>query len=260
MTQASDSGIAQTLTVDGCALHFVEAGAGAPVVLLHGWGSSSAGFNVLIRHLAPNFHVYALDLPGFGATSAPEVPWTLNDYVELVKAFLKIKNLERPALIGHSFGGRLSICLGAQGLASKLILADAAGVKPKRKPQYYFKVYAYKLARKLLDLLPAGIRGPLLERLQRTFGSEDYRNADPVLRQTLVQVVNEDLTPLLSKIDVPVLLLWGENDDATPLYQAKIMERAIPDAGLVVLKGAGHYSFLDNPGEFNIIAAHFLRH
>lgn len=252
--------VSKILTLDGNRLHYREIGAGFPVLLLHGWGSSVDSFSYLEKHLAPNFRVVSLDLPGFGGSDAPASAWSLNDYVELVKSFIAQLDMGKPAVIGHSFGGRIAICLGAQDLVSKIILANSAGVRPRRSPLYYLQVYAYKLARRLLDLAPASLRPALLEKLQQRFGSSDYRNAAPVLRKILVNVVNEDLTALLPAIKVPTLLIWGEQDTATPLYQAKILEQNIPDAGLVVLKGAGHYSFLDKPGEFNLIADHFLQH
>jgi pimeloyl-ACP methyl ester carboxylesterase len=258
--QDTNMSISRTLTVDGNSLHYREVGSGSPVLLLHGWGSSADSFNYLEKHLASNFRVLSLDLPGFGGSDPPPIAWSLNDYVELVKGFMTKLELVKPAIVGHSFGGRIAICLGAQGLVSRLILANSAGVRPYRKPLYYLKIYLFKIAKNLLNLAPESLRPALLEKLQQRFGSSDYRNADPILRKTLVKVVNEDLTELLPKIKVPTLLIWGENDTATPIYQAKIMEQKIPDAGLVVLKCAGHYSFLDKASEFNLIADHFLRH
>ncbi|MCK9397054.1 MAG: alpha/beta hydrolase [Methylobacter sp.] len=257
--QDSNPGTSKTLTLEGIRLHYREVGAGAPVLLLHGWGSSADSFKHLEKHLAPNFRVLSLDLPGFGASEPPLAAWALTDYVELVKGFMNKLDLVNPAVVGHSFGGRIAICLGAQGLLSKLILVSSAGVRPRRKPQYYIKVYSYKIAKYLLNFAPRKLRAVLLEKLQRRFGSSDYRNASPILRKTLVNVVNEDLSGLLPDIKVPTLLIWGENDSDTPLYQAKIMEQKIPDAGLVVLRNAGHYSFLDKPRDFNLIADHFLR-
>jgi pimeloyl-ACP methyl ester carboxylesterase len=260
MQDSSNPNASKTLTIEGNRLHYREVGSGSPVLLLHGWGSNADSFSYLEKHLAPNFHVLSLDLPGFGASDPPAAAWSLGDYVELVKGFITKLDIVNPAVVGHSFGGRIAICLGAQGLVSKLILANSAGVRPRRKPLYYLKVYSYKLAKRLLNLAPCNQRPALLEKLQQRFGSSDYRDAAPILRKILVKVVNEDLTELLPKIKVPTLQIWGEKDTTTPVYQAKIMEQKIPDAGLVVLKGAGHYSFLDKASDFNLIADHFLRH
>ena len=89
-------------------------------------------------------------------------------------------------------------------------------------------------------------------------GSADYKNASPVMRQTMVRALNEDLTPLLSGIRVPTLLIWGENDTATPLSDGQRMEKSIPDAGLVVLKGAGHFAFAERWGQCRRVLDAFI--
>lgn len=89
-------------------------------------------------------------------------------------------------------------------------------------------------------------------------GSADYRNATPMMRKCLVMAVNEDLTPLLERIKQDTLLIWGDLDTATPLGDGKLMEEKIPSSGLAVLKGTGHFSFLEQPGTFrNIMRAYF---
>lgn len=250
----------KSATIDGVLLNYRDVGNGLPVVLLHGWGSDISSFSRLERDLSAGFRVISLDLPGFGNSASPPGVWSLIDYCHLVEHFLKFLNLVHPVLIGHSFGGRISIVLGAKGIAGKLILVNSAGVPSKKSLIYYCKVYFYKSAKFCLKILPAQLQARLLERLQQKFGSSDYRNAAPLLRQILVKVVNEDLSPLLPQIKVPTLLMWGDSDQTTPLYQAKIMEKRIPDSGLVVLKNAGHYCYLDKPQEFYTIVNHFLSH
>lgn len=248
------------IDIEGLRLNYRDTGQGTVVLLLHGWGSSSESFIQLESCLSANFRVISLDLPGFGDSELPKSAWSLSDYVNAVKSFMTAMAIEKPMIVGHSFGGRIAICLGAEVLVSKIILTNSAGVRLRRSPMYYLKVYSYKLAKQLLTVLPTKISADLLLELQQHFGSSDYKNAHPVLRQILVKVVNEDLSPLLPKIKVPTLLIWGENDTTTPLKEAKVMEKNIPDVGLVIIKGAGHYCFLDKPAEFNIIADHFFRH
>ncbi len=98
----------------------------------------------------------------------------------------------------------------------------------------------------------------ILEKYRKKSGSNDYQNAKGIMRQILVKVVNEDLSRKMPKIKAPTLLIWGENDTITPVKYGEIMERLIPNAGLVILKNAGHYSFLDKRYEFNIILNNFL--
>ena len=161
-------------------------------------------------------------------------------------------DIKNPILVGHSFGGRLSIILGSRQIAKKIILLDSAGILPKRSMDYYVKVYSYKLGKKILGETWA-------EKRRAKSGSADYRAASGALRQSFVKIVNEDLEPLLPKIKVPVLLIWGSEDTATPLSDAEIMKKNISDSGLVVFEGAGHYAFLEQPARFHLIADAFLK-
>lgn len=97
-----------------------------------------------------------------------------------------------------------------------------------------------------------------IEAMRAARGSSDYNNATPMMRRILSRIVNEDLKHLMPQIKAPTLLIWGENDTATPLADAKTMERLIPDAGLVSFPGCGHYSFLDNPSQFSAVLRSFL--
>lgn len=97
-----------------------------------------------------------------------------------------------------------------------------------------------------------------IDQIREKRGSSDYNNASEMMRRTLSKIVNEDLKSVMPSIKAPTLLIWGENDTATPLRDAKIMERLIPDAGLVSFSGCGHYSFLDNPYQFAAVLRSFL--
>ncbi|MDE6555887.1 MAG: alpha/beta hydrolase, partial [Duncaniella sp.] len=140
------------------------------------------------------------------------------------------------------------------------ILVDAAGIKPRRSFGYYRKVYTFKAMKRLMYLVYGREEAERrLDRRRAKAGSSDYAQASPMMRRILSKVVNEDLTSELPKIKAPTLLIWGENDTATPLSDAKKMERLIPDAGLVSYPGCGHYSFLDNPGGFAAVLTSFLK-
>ena len=141
-----------------------------------------------------------------------------------------------------------------------VVLIDAAGIKPRRSLKYYYKVYTFKAAKRLSYLLLGREKAEKrIERIRASRGSSDYANASPRMRAIMSKVVNHDLTACLPKITAPALLIWGENDTATPLADAKKMERLIPDAGLVSFPGCGHYSFLDNPAQFAAVLHSFLQ-
>ena len=247
------------ISVDNLSINYEVHGEGKDVLVLHGWGAEIKTVRPIADALSGKFKVWLLDLPGFGESDLPEDDWDVYSYARFVKKFADIVGIVNPILIGHSFGGRLSIILSAKKIMTppKIILVDSAGIKPRRGIDYYIKVYSYKIMKKLASLF-GKISKNLEEKLKSKFGSSDYKSAPPVLRNVFVRVVNEDLTYLLKDISCPTLLFWGEKDDATPLTDAKKMEKLIPDAGIVVVTGAGHYSYLDNFPMFNAVANKFL--
>lgn len=247
------------IDIQGQTIHYTERGAGRAVVLLHGWGANLQSFGRLIPELEKHFKVYALDFPGFGESPEPTEVWGVEEYTVMVENFVRKLEIEEPVLLGHSFGGRVSIVYASRNPVRKLILADAAGIKPRRSLKYYVKVYSFKFCRKMLPFFVGRSKAKQwVEQYRKKSGSSDYNNASGVMRNILVKVVNQDLKSYLPHIQAPTLLIWGENDTATPVRDAKIMERLIPDSGLAVLKNAGHFSFLDKPYEFQLIMDSFL--
>ena len=228
------------------------------VVMLHGWGANIGLFQNAASLIASKYKVAAPDLPGFGGTPEPPSEWTVDDYTDLAVKFIASLGLKKVILLGHSFGGRLIIKMAnRQELPfeiSKIILVDAAGIKPQKSAEQKMKENVSKFGKKLLSGTPG-----LLNKLQSMAGSQDYRDASPLMRRVLVNVVNEDLTDLLPNIKQSTLLIWGTNDTATPLADARKMEQLIPDAGLAEIPGCGHFSFLENPGLFNAIISSFLK-
>ena len=247
------------LIINGQKIYYEQTGRGTPLVLLHGWGTDSRSFAGIIPVLASSFSVYALDFSGFGNSPPPAKAWSVHDYADLVREFLAELLIEKPIIIGHSFGGRIGICLGAQDIPRKMILTGSAGIVPKRKPIYYIRVYSYKAAKVLFSLPPLRRRREsALALWQKRTASSDYNNAQGVMRETFVKVVNKDLQYLMPDIKCPTLLLWGEQDTETPLAYGQKMEKLISGSGLAVIKGAGHYAFLDAPSQFLRITDSFL--
>jgi pimeloyl-ACP methyl ester carboxylesterase len=248
----------QFVDINGIRTRWRQTGSGPSVLVLHGWGARIEGVDPIIRALAPQLTVFAVDLPGFGESGMPPAAWGVSDYAEWTRALMDELGLARPSIVGHSHGGRIAIHLASHHpeRVDKLILVDSAGIRPQRGLRYYRRVALAKTAKHAARLLgPAG--RALQRRVHARTASSDYANAGP-LRPTFVKLVNEDLTPLLSQIRASTLLIWGDQDADTPLSNGQTMERLIPDAGLVVLKGAGHFSYIDQPQRFGRVAAHFL--
>lgn len=252
----------KTAEINGVRIAYTrEEGTGAPVVLMHGWGcrrSTLASIEAVVRGLGrPLLNV---DFPGFGDSQEPPEVWGVEQYTRAMEQLLDREGIGADAvLLGHSFGGRVGILMASRRPVGKLILVDAAGVKPRRTLRYHLKVWRFKLMKRAMYLLLGRERAEKrLDALRAKAGSSDYASATPRMRAILSRVVNEDLTGVMPAIKAPTLLIWGENDTATPLADAKVMERLIPGAGLVSFAGCGHYSFLDNPMQFAAVLRSFL--
>lgn len=229
-----------------------------PVLLLHGWGGSIESMQGVASALSKRgFQTHTLDLAGFGRTQLPPEAWGVSDYARWIVAYLDCAGLERVHLIGHSFGGRLSIVIGAEfpQRVQKIVLTSSAGVL--NPPNVRDKLVKAGKAVLRLPILRA-LEQPMRNFARATIGSDDLKSAgalEPIFRR----VVAEDLLPYAARIAAPTLLIWGDHDQATPLWQAHKLEQTIPDAGLVVFHGAGHFAYQERLPEFVRIVETFFK-
>lgn len=245
------------IRIDDIPVNYIDEGEGSAILLLHGWGSNITLFDGIIKTLSPSHRVIAPDMPGFGKTPEPQRAWAVDDYVDFIIKFIDSLELKEFGVLVHSFGGRVLFKLNAREslpyVINKVVLIDSAGIMPKKSLKQKISLKMYKCARSIMSTKPLHFLYPdAVENMRKKRGSADYNNATPTMRQTLVKVVNEDLKPLISKINCPTLIIWGDNDTATPIDDARQMEQLISDAGLVVCEGAGHYSFLEQPAKVHV--------
>jgi len=246
--------------INGLETYYAVEGQGAPVVLLHGWGTSSQSLTPLCGALATTFHVLAVDLPGFGWSQPPPSAWGAQEYAGHILRLMQETGIDRAALVGHSFGGRVAIALAAAEptRVSRLALVASAGVRPPRRAGYFVRVATVKLVKRFFSLPGWGATGQrIIAKVSGRVGSRDYRAAGN-MRPTLVKVVNEDLTPILPVIQAPTLILWGDRDQEVSRSAMEAMATQIPQSRLVVFAGAGHFPFLDAPEEFCRTLREFL--
>ena len=244
-------------------VNYVDVGeADNTVLLLHGWGSNIVLFDSLISALKDKYRVIALDMPGFGGTDEPSFAMNVDDYTDFVTEFIEKLNLKKLSLIGHSFGGRVIIKMANRKLnfdLDKIVLIDAAGIRPKKSLAVQVKVKSFKIARFIFENTALGKMYPnFINNMRKKSGSADYNMASVRMREILVKVVNEDLTNLLSNIKNNTLLIWGDKDDSTPISDAHLMNKLIADSRLVIVENTGHYSFLENPTLANTEIQKFL--
>ncbi len=215
-------------------------------MLLHGWGGNHESMLCVAKRLK-GVKCIIPDLIGFGVSPHPDYALKVDDYVNAVIEMLDKERISRACFICHSFGARIGIKLAAQynERVSGLILTGAAGIKPRRKPMYYIKVFSYKVKKRF------GIS-------TKNAGSSDYQALSDCMKGTFINVVNEDLTPYLNRITTDTLIVQGERDTETPMYMAEIMNRRILSSSLIVLKGVGHFAYVDRIGEFSAIANSYI--
>lgn len=248
------------ITINNKKINYEVEGEGKPLILLHGWLASLETMKPLQRYLANWFKVYNVDIIGFGKSDLPDKPMNTNDFGDFLSDLINALKIENPILIGHSNGGRIIINYAGRNLGkiNKIVLIDSAGIKPKRKMSYYFKVYTFKLVKNIVKIFPKKLE-TLREKALSKFGSDDYKASPEVLRKTMNIILNEDQRKIMPNINVPTLMIWGDKDTATPLEDAKKMEKLIPNSGIAVLEGAGHFSYLDRLNQCLLILDEFFK-
>lgn len=249
------------IEIDGLTIHYEESGnpVGAPVILMHGWGCNHSTVRSIAQSLEPELHIFNLDLPGHGKSDEPAEAWGPEEFADNIEKFIKLKKLKDPILIGHSHGGRVSILVASRNKTGKVVLVDAAGIVNPKPLKTLIKQRTFKLIKRTAPLFGKKIGSRLIDKAQSFFGSADYKNSSSIMRATMSKCVNEDLRHVMPSIKASTLLIWGDDDTATPLSDAYKMEKLIPEAGLVHWPGCGHYSFLDNRGAFTAVMRSFFK-
>ena len=220
------------------------------VVYLHGWGQNIEMMKPVADPFSDDFNIVIIDLPGFGLSSEPTYVWTLYDYVECIKTLLDSLNIEEPILVGHSFGGKISLLYASMYPVKKLVLFASPFKKEIKKESLKLKTL------KTLKKVP-GIK-KLEGFAKKHIGSTDYKNASEHMRKIMVEHVNLDLTNEVKKIKCPTLLLWGTSDDAVPVERAYELESLINDAGVVIYDNCTHYAYLERLNQTINVLWNFL--
>ncbi len=251
------------LLIQGLETNFKIAGEGESLLILHGWGGSSNSW-IEVQEILANegFKVIIPDLPGFGKTTSPPVAWSVEDYSNFILNFIKKIGLERVTLMGHSFGGRISIKFTTlcPERVKKLILCASAGLKHNLS---FKQKIIYNLARFgnfLFSKRP-------LRRYKDVFSNffyflvrrRDYHKLKRVMKSSFQKIVIEDLKATLPKIKAKTLLIWGEKDKSVPLEDGYIMKEEIPQSVLEIIPKAGHTLNLEEPEKLAEVILKFLK-
>jgi pimeloyl-ACP methyl ester carboxylesterase len=255
--------IEKNILIEDLKVNYKIAGEGFPLLILHGWGGSSNSWNEVQKILAKqNYKVITIDLPGFGKTPSPMVPWEIKDYSDFILKFIGKLNLGKIILLGHSFGGRISIKFASlyPEKLENLILFASAGIKHpwnfKDKVVYIFAsigsfIFSAKFLRRVKDLA-RNIFYILIRH-------RDYQKLKGAMRETFKKVVDEDLAPDLSKISTNTLIIWGERDRAVPLKDSYFLKEKILNSVLEIIPKASHTLNLENPEKLSEVVLKFLK-
>ncbi len=234
------------------------------VLFLHGWNAPFSVYSPILDFLrARGYGIAAFDCPGVGGTDEPERALTLNDYVAFTIEFCKNVGLHEAIIFCHSNGGRIALRMLSDKnfpvKCTKAVLMDAAGAPTPKSFKQKASLRLYKCLR-VLGTAPVlrSLFGELYETMRDKRSSADYRAASPVMKKTMSNLLAEDLCPVMPQIDADVLLIWGENDTATPISEGRKMESLIKNSGLAPIKGAGHFPYVDNPAQFYGVLDAFL--
>jgi len=220
-------------------LNYIQYGneKGKDILLLHGWGQNIDMMKPLGDAFSSNYRIIIIDLPGFGKSEEPTEIWTLYDYVDCIHELLAKLNVNNPILLGHSFGGKISLLYASMYPIKKLVVCGS----PYRK-----EIKEISTKTKVLKSLK---KVPGLNRLEdfakKHIGSRDYREASKLMREIMVEHVNLDITEEVKKIKSSTLIIWGDQDEAVPLECAYELEKLISDAGVVLYPGCTHYAYLE---------------
>lgn len=240
------------MNINGQNINFLDYGnkKGEALVFLHGWGQNIEMMQMLGEPFKKEHRIIIIDFPGFGGSEEPKKVMDVSDYTNIVEELLKKLKIENPILIGHSFGGRVSVKFASRNNVKKVILLSPALRGHDKKG---LKTKIFKTLKKI----------PVVKNLEgwakNHMGSRDYKAASPMMKQVLVRVVNEDLSSDAKKIKVPVILIYGDMDSEVPEEDTKEYERLIEDCGLILYEGCTHYAYLERLNQTISIIRNFIK-
>lgn len=218
-------------------------GNGHPIICLHGWGQTHKNLEPLANLIASDASPILFDLPGFGKSPLPPAVWSADDYADQLASYMDENGIKKASFLGHSFGGKVSICFADRypDRVNRLILLAPSGLKPQLSLLKKIRRIGIRAGARLVKTYDKAFGKKIFsEAFAPRYGSKDYQNAGP-MRPILVKSVNEDLSGRMKNVRCPTLLLWGRKDSEAPLETGERMHRLIPDCKMCIFPHHGHY-------------------
>jgi len=227
--------------------NYIKRGDDIPIIFLHGWGRSGDDFESFASQIYDR-SILLIDFPPFGKSQHNVTGWNIFTYAGMVMSLCEHLNISKGDFVGHSFGGRVTIMISAVKctLVHSCIFIDSAGMKPRRSLKYRYNQAIYKIKRKI-------------KKSYRQKGSTDYEALSPAMKETFKNIVNTHLEAYAKKIKAKTLIVWGLQDNETPIYMARRLNKLIAGSELKILNDGGHFSFLDCKLEFFRIVNEFYK-
>jgi pimeloyl-ACP methyl ester carboxylesterase len=249
------------ININGIDLYYKTAGKGKPFLILHGWGASSVSWLRIIDEMAgKGFELIVPDLPGFGKTEMPKTVWGVGDYADLIIEFLKALRISEFYLLGHSFGGGIALKMATEKNVKplKIIFCDAAIIREERL-NFRQRISKF-LARIGTKIIAKDSRAYLFFEMlaYKLSGTYDYYHAKPLMKEVFKKVLSEDLTHLLPQVDMPCLIVWGEDDQIIPVEDGVLFQQEIDDSEIKIIKGARHNPYKTDSVEVSESIIKFL--
>jgi len=226
------------IKINGKKINYHVFGHGQPIVFVHGWGGSIRSLEDLALLSSDKYQAIILDLPGFGKSDIPEPSWGVGEYAEIIVKLIKSLRLNDVVYFGHSFGGSLGIYISVNypNLIKKLILCNSSYQRLGKK------TIIYETFKKIVQIFPSVKKQA--ERFKKILYGIFFRGSDllkyPLLEKNFKKIMEQNLSPLLTKINAPTLILWGENDQVTPLASGIKLKQSIKQSRFKSYPNVGH--------------------
>lgn len=233
------------MKIQNLELHCRIEGSGPVMVLLHGWGIDMQMMQFIQTAFHSRFTVINLDLPGFGKSEEPKTVWDIEQYAKLIHTLLQEQGFDNPVLVAHSFGARIAFRYGALYPTKAVIATGAAGLRPRNHYINDLKIALHKLRKKVFH---TGNKG-----------SKDYQNASQIMKGVMIEALKQPLSKeQLRQVHCPVLLVFGEYDEQTPLYMGKKLAKELPNATLVLFEEDDHFAYFHQGARFIRVMQYYL--